>query len=60
MLIFREKGISGGVFDVGVTDVFVHEMPLPANLAAKQKELREVLMTWRARVSAHYYDEENA
>jgi hypothetical protein len=28
ILIFREDGISGGVFDNGVTDVFVHKMPL--------------------------------
>ena len=58
LLIFREKGISGGVFDAGVTDVFVHQLPSSANLIKKQKELREVLMTWRGRVAADYYGEE--
>jgi len=27
LLIFRERGISGDVFDHGVTDVFVHDIP---------------------------------
>ena len=27
LLVFREDGVSGGVFDHGVTDVFVHSMP---------------------------------
>src|SRR5919198_4798897 len=29
ILIFREQGIAGGVFDHGVSDVFIHEMPTP-------------------------------
>jgi len=27
VLVFRENGISGGIFDEGVTDVFIHKMP---------------------------------
>ena len=29
LLIFREPNVTGGVFDQGVTDVFVHPMPVP-------------------------------
>ena len=55
ILIFREEGVSGGVFDHGVTDVFVHPMP-PARFSAKEKaSLREVFLKWHARVSARYY-----
>ena len=28
LLVFKEDGISGGVFDSGVTDVFIHKMPI--------------------------------
>jgi hypothetical protein len=55
LLIFREESIRGGVFDDGVTDVFIHEMP-PAHLPKTQLEaFREVLLKWSARVRAHYY-----
>lgn len=52
LLVFREEGITGGVFDPGVTDVFVHKMP-----AAKgnKSELREVFLKWRDKVGSIYY-----
>jgi hypothetical protein len=54
-LIFKEDGISGGVFDNGVTDVFIHKMPA-AKLKAKDDEsLKEVFLKWYAKVSARYY-----
>jgi hypothetical protein len=55
LMIFREDTISGGVFDNGVTDVFVHEMP-KAILNAKQRaSLKEVFLKWHGKVSVHYY-----
>jgi hypothetical protein len=27
LLIFKEDGIEGGVFDPGISDAFVHNMP---------------------------------
>ena len=55
LLIFREDGISGGIFDVGVTDVFIHKMP-PASIPAKERaSLREVVLKWYAKTSAAYY-----
>src|SRR2546429_6450159 len=27
LLVFRERYISGGIFDNGVSDLFIHEMP---------------------------------
>jgi len=55
ILIFREDGISGGVFDNGVTDVFVHKMPPPRPNSADRDSLKEVFLKWHARVSARYY-----
>ena len=44
LLVFRENGISGGIFDSGVTDVFVHRMPPPNITAEKRQEMREVFL----------------
>jgi hypothetical protein len=55
LLIFREEPMHGGVFDEGVTDVFIHNMP-PGNLKEINLEaFREVLLKWSARVREHYY-----
>ncbi len=55
ILIFREEGISGGVFDNGVTDVFVHKMPLAENKATDAESLKEVFLKWHSRVLARYF-----
>jgi hypothetical protein len=58
ILIFSEDGISGGVFDKGVTDVYVHKMPV-AQLKINES-LRAVFLKWHAKVSARYYGVEIA
>lgn len=55
LLIFREPGISGGVFDPGVTDVFDHDMPSADDSSARRIELKGVFLKWQARVRDHYY-----
>ncbi|MFY9959029.1 hypothetical protein [Bradyrhizobium sp.] len=42
VLVFREKGISGGIFDEGVTDVFIHKMPSVADFEKKAGSVRQV------------------
>ncbi|HYK88583.1 MAG TPA: hypothetical protein VE398_07425 [Acidobacteriota bacterium] len=55
LLIFRETDISGGVFDNGVTDVFIHKMP-DANITAMERgNLKEVFLKWHGKVSTQYY-----
>jgi len=55
LLVFRENNISGGIFDNGVTDVFVHRLP-DVNITQLQKQaLREVFLKWQSRVRNHYY-----
>ena len=57
LLVFKEDGISGGVFDPGVTDVFVHKMP-KSNISRQNREsLSEVFLKWQAKVREHYYRE---
>lgn len=55
LLVFRELGITGGVFDNGVTDLFVHPMPKPDAEYQEKKALRAVFQKWTAQVRAHYY-----
>jgi hypothetical protein len=55
ILIFREKEIEGGVFDPGVSDVFIHEMPTPTDTKARKDALGDVFLKWQAEVRRHYY-----
>lgn len=52
LLIFRESRTMGGVFDEGVSDVFVHDMP---GVKSDQRALREVFLKWRDKVGSTYY-----
>jgi len=55
LLVFRDESIHGGIFDPGVTDVFVHRMPPPDMTPEKRQELRELFLKWQARVRERYY-----
>lgn len=55
LLIFREEGITGGVFDPGVTDVFVHKMPLEIVSQDELDSLRQILLAWQTDVRMNYY-----
>ncbi len=53
LLIFREQGVTGGIFDTGVTDVFTHQMPEYVS----DQGLKEVFRKWEVRVRNKYYEE---
>jgi hypothetical protein len=55
LLIFREEPVRGGVFDEGVTDVFIHSISYKKLQDAKLEAFREVLLKWSAKVREHYY-----
>jgi hypothetical protein len=55
LLIFREPGIEGGVFDPGVTDVFIHDMPASSDDSRRKAALTELFLKWHALVRNHYY-----
>lgn len=54
LLIFKEYGIEGGVFDFGITDAFVHEMPPTNPDKEKHDELKQVFLKWFAYVIKKY------
>ena len=55
LLIFREEGVAGGVFDPGVTDVFVHKMPVASISRHKKETIRQILLSWQTDVRMNYY-----
>jgi len=55
MLVFREPRISGGVFDYGVTDLFIHTMPTVAMTDGQRRNLQAVFLKWQAKVRDFYY-----
>ena len=55
LLIFREPGISGGIFDIGVTDLFVHNLPAPPLKTDEMESIRQVFLKWGAKVREYYY-----
>jgi hypothetical protein len=57
MMIFRETGVTGGVFDVGTSEVFIHTMPSAATSPEALDDLDSVFQNWVARVRTRYYGE---
>jgi hypothetical protein len=55
LLVFAEDGITGGIFDHGVTDVFVHKMPSPRISRGDARAISAVFQKWQASVRHHYY-----
>lgn len=56
LLIFKENGIEGGVFDYGITDAFIHIMPDANPDRNKMDELKQVFLKWFAQVSTRYHE----
>jgi len=55
MLVFREPSISGGIFDHGVSDSFVHPMPVLEADQRLPQPVIEVFLKWQAEVRQFYY-----
>lgn len=56
LLVFRDPDVAGGIFDVGVTDLFIHEMPKRKLSTKERKALREVFQRWSAEVITNYHN----
>lgn len=56
LLVFKEPEIAGGIFDLGVSDVFLHDMPDSTSSDAVKRQLSAVFLKWQADVRRHYYE----
>lgn len=54
-LVFKETGISGGIFDNGVLDAFIHSMPILNEDRKLPQSVIEVFLKWQADVRQCYY-----
>lgn len=57
ILIFKEDGIKGGIFDVGTTEVFINPMPTSSMTKSAKDGLDMIFQKWSAKVYKHYYGE---
>jgi hypothetical protein len=55
-LVFREEPVQGSVFDIGVTDVFIHQVPAGPIAGEAKKALGQVFLKWQAAVRTKYYE----
>lgn len=55
LLVFREDGIHDGIFDNGVTDLYIQSMPASSLRGKKRKAFREVLQRFSSEVHGNYY-----
>ena len=55
LLVFKEDGLSGGIFDHGVIDVFVHKMPTSNMVAEDKKAMSDIFLKWQSKVREFYY-----
>jgi hypothetical protein len=51
VLIFKDPAISGGIFDTGASEAFIHPIPVPGG----NNGLDEVFLKWQASVRRNYY-----
>ena len=56
ILVFRDKGITGGIFDNGVSDVFIHDMPTLDSHGKFAQAVNDVFLKWQADVRRNYYE----
>jgi hypothetical protein len=55
IMIFKEPDVEGGVFDRGVTDVFIQPMPTESLSNEGLEDLDAVFQKWAGKVREHYY-----
>jgi hypothetical protein len=55
LLILRERSITGGIFDQGVSRWFTHTLPRSEELEQQRSVLSSVIADWRAKVTERFY-----
>ena len=55
ILIFKEDGINGGVFDIGTPNIFIQRMPIHPLSESAEEDLDTLFQNWASDVKNHYY-----
>lgn len=56
ILVFRENGVEGGVFDPGVTDVFINDLPVNSMTEHDKTVIKDVIRKWQSEVLKSFYE----
>ena len=56
LLIYKEVGVTGGIFDIGSSNLFVHEFPEGDINDNKLNEIKQVISSWYGDVNKVYYN----
>ncbi|RHW25223.1 hypothetical protein D0Z08_19870 [Nocardioides immobilis] len=54
LMVFREDGIHGGIFDPGVSEVFVQQLPGDTPTDDELAVMRSTVKNWSGKVRQHY------
>jgi hypothetical protein len=56
LLVFREEEIRGGIFDNGVTDVFIQNMPKGDIGSTEETILHGLFQKWKIEVGSYHFN----
>jgi hypothetical protein len=54
LMVFREEGITGGVFDAGAGEVFINRLPVGRIGKQDEEQIVFAIQNWVALVREHY------
>ena len=54
LVVFREEGVCGGIFDPGASEVFVQDLPIQLPTGQQDQLIRTEIRSWVGKVRAHY------
>lgn len=54
LLVFREAGVTGGIFDTGTSDRFINKLPLGSELQPAKAQIIATMQNWAAEVRTKY------
>jgi hypothetical protein len=55
LVVFREQGVTEGVFEKGSSELFIQDLPVPWDSQLDPSRVREVLLKWQGQVRMHYH-----
>lgn len=54
LIVFRQRGITGGIFDHGVSNLFIQELPEGTPSPEQSFQIQQVMRIWAGRVRETY------
>jgi len=55
LLVFRERGVTEGIFETGSSELFIQDLPVPWDPGRDPGRLHEVFLKWQGQVRMRYH-----